>query len=87
MHYVGLLYRERKEEIEHLVSCVIKVRIRYPIFKNEMFFYQFKANLGAKSFHGKITHLLYPNIRKMLTRGVCGNESSTFDFFHYLLFH
>ena len=43
-----------------------------------MLIYQSKANLDEKILFGKITRHLDPEIRKMLVRGMFGNENSTF---------
>ena len=44
------------------------------IFKTDMLIYQSKANLDDKTLFSKITHHLDPDIRKMLVRGMSGNE-------------
>ena len=50
------------------------------IFNVEMFIYQSKANLDVKILFGDITHLVDPEIRKFLERGLYGNQDSTFQF-------
>ena len=51
----------------------------WPIFKTETLIYQSKANLDVKILFGKITHLLNPEIRSMLVRGISEYENCTFD--------
>ena len=46
--------------------------------QTEMSIYQSKANSDEKNLFGKITHNLYPEIRKMPVNGKFGNENSTF---------
>ena len=48
-----------------------------PIFKNRMLIYQSKADLDVKILFGKITHLVDPEIRKMLEWGLYENQDST----------
>ena len=48
-----------------------------PIFKTKMFIYQSTANLDVKILSGKITHIIYLEISKMLERGLYGNQDST----------
>ena len=47
------------------------------ILKNEMLFYQSKANLDGKILFREITHRLDSEMRKMLVRGKFGVEDST----------
>ena len=49
-----------------------------PIFKTEMFIYQSKVNLDEKILFGSIPHLTTIEMRKMLERGMFGNNSSKF---------
>ena len=49
-----------------------------PIFKTEMLMYQSKANLDEKILFGNITNHSDPEIRKMLVRGMFGNQDSSF---------
>ena len=49
-----------------------------PIFKTDMLIYQSKANLHVKIFIRNISHLIDPEIRKILLKGVLGNKNSTF---------
>ena len=46
--------------------------------RKKMFIYQSKANLDVESLFGNITHLVDPEVRKMLERGLFGNQDSTF---------
>ena len=48
------------------------------IFKTEMFIYQSIVNLDEKILFGSIHHLTDPEIRKMLVKGMFGNNNSTF---------
>ena len=48
------------------------------ISKTEMLIFQSVANLDGKILYGNITHLKDPTIRKMLGRGLNGNQDSTF---------
>ena len=48
-------------EFTRLVDCEIKST--RPIFKNEMFIYQSKANSDGKILFDKITHYLDPEVR------------------------
>ena len=54
------------------VCCGIKSV--WSIFKAEIFIYQSKANSDGEILAGRITHLLEPEIRKILIRGLYGNE-------------
>ena len=49
-----------------------------PIFETKMYIYQSKANSGVKILFGNITHLIDPKIRKILEKGLFGNQGSTF---------
>ena len=49
-----------------------------PIFKTEMLFFQSRANLGQKMSFCNITHHLDHGIRKILVKGMFGNEDFTF---------
>ena len=64
-----------QKKLTLLAGCGI--RSTRLIFKTELLVYQAKANLDVK-FFGKITHLLYQTMRKMLVRSLCGLENSTF---------
>ena len=48
------------------------------MFETKMSIYQSKNNLDVKIFFGNITHLIDPEIRKMLENGLFGNQDSTF---------
>ena len=48
------------------------------IFKTKMLINHPKDNLDVKIFIVKIIHLVDPEIRKMLVRGLYGNKSPTF---------
>ena len=48
------------------------------ILKTKMVIFQAKANSDEKILCDKIAHHLDPEVRKMLERGVFGNENSTF---------
>ena len=45
-----------------------------PIFQTEMLLYQSKVNLDEKILFGSIPHLIDPEIRKMLVKGMSGWE-------------
>ena len=49
----------------------------WAIFKTKMSIFQ-KFNSEENSLLAKITHHLDPEIRKMLVRGMFGNENATF---------
>ena len=49
-----------------------------PIFKTEIFIYLSKVNLDENILIGSIPHLTDPEIRKMLVKGMIGNNNSTF---------
>ena len=49
-----------------------------PIFNTEMFIHQSKFNLNEEILFGNIPHLMDPEIRKMLVKGMLGNKNSTF---------
>ena len=49
-----------------------------PIFKTKMLIYQSKAKLDENTMFGNITHHLNQEIRKMLVRGMFGNNDSSF---------
>ena len=49
-----------------------------PIFKTEMFIYQSNVNFDEKFFLSNTSHLIDLEIRKMLERGLYGNQDSTF---------
>ena len=59
-----------------LAGCGIKSM--RPIFKTEMLIYQSKDNLDEKILFGSIPHLIDPETRKMLVKGMFGNKISTF---------
>ena len=48
-----------------------------PIFKVNMLIYQSKATLDVKILLGNIAHLIDPEIRKILERGLYGSQDST----------
>ena len=50
----------------------------WPIFKTEMLIYQSNINLDEKILFGSILHPSDPEIRKMLVKGMFGNNSFTF---------
>ena len=50
-----------------------------PIFETKMLLYQSKANLDVKISCSNITHLINLEIRKMLDKGLSGNQDSTFQ--------
>ena len=64
------------KKFRRLEGCEIN-SIR-PIFKTEMFIYQSKVNLDGKILFGSIPRLTDPEIRKMLVKGMFGNNNSTF---------
>ena len=45
-----------------------------PIFKTKWLIFHSKANLDVKNLFGNATHLIDPEIRKMLERGLYGNQ-------------
>ena len=49
-----------------------------PIFKTEMFINQSKVNLDEKILLPNIPHIINPEIRKQLVKGIFGNKNSTF---------
>ena len=54
------------------------IKSMWLVFKTKILIYQSKANLDEKILFGETTHHLDPEIRKMLVRGMFGNENSTF---------
>ena len=49
-----------------------------PIFETKMLIYQSKAKLDVRILFSNIKHLIDPEIRKMLGKGLYGNHDSTF---------
>ena len=49
-----------------------------PIFEAKILIYQSKANLDETILFGNITNLIDPEIRKMMEKGLFGNQDSTF---------
>ena len=47
-----------------------------PIYETKTLIYQSTANLGVKIFFGNATHLIHPEIRKMLERSLNGCQDS-----------
>ena len=55
-----------------------KIKNMRPILETKILIYQSKANLDVKSLFGNITHLVDPEIRKMLEKGLIGSQDSIF---------
>ena len=70
-----MIYRV-SQEIVNTFGAVNSMR---PIFKTKMFTYQSKANLDVEILFGKITDHLDQEIRKMLVRGLYGNQNRTWN--------
>ena len=49
-----------------------------PIFNNDMFMHQPKADLDAKTLFRKITHQLDTEFRNILVKCMIGNDESIF---------
>ena len=71
---VARILGESKQKFTLLAGGWIKsMRL---IFKSEMLINQLKANSDEKIFFGKITHDLYPKVKKRLVHGKFGNKDS-----------
>ena len=70
--HIRPMYQVSQKEFTRLESCGIK--FSWLILKNKQLTYQSKANLNMKILLGDITHLIDPEIRKMLQRGLYGNQ-------------
>ena len=55
-----------------------------PIFKTEMLIYQSKINLHEKILFRKIPHLIDPEMRKILEKGMFGSKIPHSILVHYL---
>ena len=76
MKFDPILNRLTGDSKRFMRLAVYGIRSVYVIFKIKLLIYQSKANLDVKILFGKITHYLDPEIKKILVRGMLGNENS-----------
>ena len=69
------IFQSSQEKFTGLAGCgILTMRL---MFETQTLICQSKANLDVKILFGNITHLINPEIRKLLKRYLYGNQDST----------